>query len=600
MLTPLIALLALAFSSYTYLYLERLGRRALVPLLCRAVGWGALGLLLADVSCGHRVGPAAEPLVLLDGSLSLRAAGGRWTEARDSALRLGHGSVLVFGDERSGADTALARGRSQLAPAVRAAVATGRPVVVVTDGEIEDAGEIPRDVRARLAVQVYPRRLLPDLAITRVDGPARVGQGDSLTLDVEVRAVGRPAADSVGIELRSESGRLARRVVRLPADAVVETTLSAGTAGWSPGDHLLTVALPNSGDAESRDDSQLFVLTVTKAPGVVLLADPGDWDARFLFRTLREVTRLPVRGFIRLTADRWRSMTDLAPVPSDLVRQAAQRADLVVAKGAAGVLLKGTKARGIWRWPSGEDGGTVIASDWYLSVKPSPVAGAFVALPIDSFPPATQISSLQPDSSSWVGLVARVGRSGAERPIMIGRERAGVREVVVGADGLWRWAFRGGSSEAGYRAWVAATSSWLLGGAEAGSRTARPVRAVADNGRPLVFEWAGSGAPSPVPITLEGATTQLRDTLRFDGRGRAQLWAPVGRYTYRADGSSGLIAVQEYSEEWLARPVTLSPQAGEAAALGATTHAREWLWLFALCILALAGEWGARRSMGLR
>ena len=34
-------------------------------------------------------------------------------------------------------------------------------------------------------------------------------------------------------------------------------------------------------------------------PGVVLLAAPGDWDSRVLYRTLREVAQLPVRGFVR-------------------------------------------------------------------------------------------------------------------------------------------------------------------------------------------------------------------------------------------------------------------------------------------------------------
>jgi hypothetical protein len=28
--------------------------------------------------------------------------------------------------------------------------------------------------------------------------------------------------------------------------------------------------------------------------------------------------------------------------------------------------------------------------------------------------------------------------------------------------------------------------------------------------------------------------------------------------------------------------------------------ARDWLWLFGLCIAALAGEWLARRRLGLR
>src|SRR4026209_1489395 len=117
-----VVLLGAALAAFTYLYLERLGRRGLVPLICRAIAWSALGLLLLNLSCPV-ASPSRRPLVLLDGSLSLAAAGGRWREARDSAARWG--DVRLFGDERSGTDTLPDRGRSLLAPALRAASAAG-------------------------------------------------------------------------------------------------------------------------------------------------------------------------------------------------------------------------------------------------------------------------------------------------------------------------------------------------------------------------------------------------------------------------------------------------------------------------------------------
>ena len=45
---------------------------------------------------------------------------------------------------------------------------------------------------------------------------------------------------------------------------------------------------------------RLHIVTVAPTPGVVLLAGPADWDSRFLYRTLREVAQLPVRGFVRI------------------------------------------------------------------------------------------------------------------------------------------------------------------------------------------------------------------------------------------------------------------------------------------------------------
>ena len=72
--TILVVLLAAALAAFTYLVLERTGRRGWVPLVCRTVAWAALGLLLLNVSCPV-AGVPRRPLVLLDASLSLTAPG---------------------------------------------------------------------------------------------------------------------------------------------------------------------------------------------------------------------------------------------------------------------------------------------------------------------------------------------------------------------------------------------------------------------------------------------------------------------------------------------------------------------------------------------
>ena len=99
MRAALVVALALALAAFTYLRLERTGTRGWLPLACRALAWSALGLLLLNVSCPV-AGTPGRPLVLLDASLSMSAAGGRWAEARDSARRWG--DVRRFGDERAG------------------------------------------------------------------------------------------------------------------------------------------------------------------------------------------------------------------------------------------------------------------------------------------------------------------------------------------------------------------------------------------------------------------------------------------------------------------------------------------------------------------
>ncbi len=180
----LVAALALGLSGLTYLWLERLGRRSWIPLLFRALGYTALGLLVVNLTCAVR-SPARRPLVLLDASLSLSAPGGRWREARDSAARWGE--IRDFGDERAGSDSLPIRGRSLLAPSLVAASASERPIIVVSDGEIEDVPEIPPDILARSGVRLFTRDRQPDWAITRVTGARRVTAGDSIRLEVVIQ-----------------------------------------------------------------------------------------------------------------------------------------------------------------------------------------------------------------------------------------------------------------------------------------------------------------------------------------------------------------------------------------------------------------------------
>jgi len=208
---------------------------------------------------------------------------------------------------------------------------------------------------------------------------------------------------------------------------------------------------------------------------------------------------------------------------------------------------------------------------------------------------------MQTGPRDWVALFAQLGRRGPERPAVFGRQDGRVRRVTVAVEGLWRWPFRGGSSEQSYRSLVAATASWLLGGADSAEGAARPVQAVVANGRPVIFEWLGSGPAVSQPVAWSGDAGQRTDTLHFGGDGRAHVWLAPGEYRYRLPGGAvGTVAVEEYSEEFLPRPVSLTAREGRAARPAGRSTAREWLWLFGICVLGLSGEWLARRRLGLR
>ncbi len=595
----LVVLLAAGLAAFTYLGIERIGSKGWVPMVARAVAWSAIGLLLLNVGCPV-AGAPRRPLVLLDGSISMAGPGGRWAEARDTAMRLG--DVKIFGDEGTATDTTPSRGRSLLRPALTAAAASDRPVIVVTDGELEDTGDLPAELLGRANVRTMERKPRPDFALFSVAGPARITAGDSIVLQIEARSVAGAAAESLAVEVLSGGKPVARRRLRLGEGATAKSQVAFASSAIGPGDHVLTVRLAGIEDEERRTDARLHLVTVAPTPGVVLLAAPGDWDSRFLYAALRDVAGLPVRGYLQLDAGRWRSMNDLSAVGTDRVRQAARGADLLILKGDPGSLAEGARARGIWRWPSGETGAAPIAGDWYLSApEVSPIAGAFLGEPVDSFPPATQLSPIEAGPGEWVGLTAQLGRRGASRPAVTGRQSGRVRTVSVAADGFWRWAFRGGTSEQTYRTWVASTASWLLGAADSVRGVALPIRSVVQNGRPLVFEWTGVGPAIPAPVVWTGPQGPRADTLRFDGSGRSSVRLPPGEYRYRfAGGGGGTVAVEAYSDELLPAPVTLKSRTARNPAPSGHTTARDWLWLFGLVVAALSVEWLARRRLGLR
>jgi hypothetical protein len=108
--------------------------------------------------------------------------------------------------------------------------------------------------------------------------------------------------------------------------------------------------------------------------------------------------------------------------------------------------------------------------------------------------------------------------------------------------------------------------------------------------------WSAIGSTASSPARVEPP-----DSLHFDGEGRATAWLSPGAYRYRlSGGGSGTVAVEQYSDELLPRPITLTAHPGRAQRPVSRSSARDWLWLFVLCVLALSGEWLARRRLGLR
>ena len=600
-----IGVLALVAAGVVYLGLERLRLAGLGMTVLRTVGVASLALLLINPASTTRV-PDAPPTVLLDASLSLGGAGGRWREALDTALALAgrDGAVLRFGGRVAQNDTTPPEdGRTRLAEALRLAHGRPGPVIVVTDGEVEDAGTLEPSLLAGTQVVLVPRNAVPDAALLELAAPERVDRSDSLAVDLTLGTFGPLDARQTRVEVALDGRVLARRDVDLPpSPGTARRRIALGPQGLAPGLRLLTVRLVTSGDVEPGDDTRWRWIHVEEQPGVVVLASPAEWEFRFLVRELSDLAPGAVRGYALVQAGRWVDMRTLAPVAASAVDRAAAGASVVVTAGARTV--RAGRRQGVWRWLPGDSTLATLAGDWYVNtdLRPSPLAGRLGGVAWDSLPPRGGLVPMVPADAQWVALSARLARRGAERPVLLGWDSAGVRVLTVTGDGLWRWALRGGAAREAYRAMLASGLDWLLGGGGVAGRAAVTATQVVPRGTPIAFRSTGDSVPDSLRVSVTDGRSTRELRLRLDAEGSALAWFAPGAYRWSVRGSppaAGSFVVETYSDEFPPRAVTLAAGSGQVRAVLAATYARQRPWLFALVILALAAEWIWRHRRGL-
>ncbi|HXV86107.1 MAG TPA: hypothetical protein VD793_05385 [Gemmatimonadales bacterium] len=573
----------------------------------RTVAMAVLILLLWDPIRSVRV-PAGRPTVLLDASLSMAAAGGRWAEARDTALALvrGGGTVLRFGRTAEPFDTLPPDdGATRLATALPAARGRGGPLVVVTDGELEDRAAVDPRLLEGARILVLPRSAGTNAAVVEVTAPERATAQDTIRVAVGVEFTTDVGSDSALVEVREGTRRLARASIPVTRGGFVRRTITLAPGSLSPGEHVVRVGVSLAGDTEPRDNERLQVIAVAGQASVVVLAAPGDWEARFFATALAEIVRTPVEAYALIRPAQWVNMHTLAPVADAEVVRRTAAAHLVALFGSRPPQPAGTPA--LWQWRGADSLIPVLPGDWYVMRHPpaSPLGGRLAGVSWDSVPPLTAVAPAVPGVGEWTALSARLGRRGADRPVLVGRDSAGVRQLVTTGEGLWRWALRGGAHREAYRTLVAAGVDWLLG-SDAGIR-AGPVgfTPVVPRGTPVTFQWRSGVPPDSLVVQLTG-TTSRRAVLRFDAAGRADLLLPPGVYRWSLpeagrsiEGTGGLLAVEEYSDEFRPRAVTLAPAAGSDGLASVFRRTRDRWWLFGLVLACLVAEWAWRLRRGL-
>ena len=598
------------WAGFVYLGREQLGAVGLGLATLRTVGVAALLLLLINPDRAARVG-GGVPVVLLDGSLSMGVAGGEWARALDTALALAgdEGTVTRFGVGVAPFDTLPpSAATTRLKQALNMSRASGGPIHVVTDGEIEDIAAITPDALRGVAFVIIPRDTVPDAALLDVKVRDRVRHADSLGVAVTIGTWGSGLAESANIELIANGSVLAVRPVELPpAPGVGRRQLRLPPRLLPPGVHVVHFRLVTAGDSIPGDDRRTRIITVTEQPGIVVVADPIDWEGRFLASELGAVALTAVRAFGRVGDSFWIDMSSLGPVTVEAVRDAARQASMLVVRGgnALGTDL-GARNQAVWHWPAGRDTTfRFLRGDWYLNgeMPSSPLTGKLALIDWESLPPLTGVVTVAPGNYEWIALLGRLARRGAERPVMIGREVAGVRQLVTTGSGVWRWGFRGGAPREAYRTLLASGTDWLL---ESGARRVRETLTaspVVSYGESTTFRWTVDPIPDSLTVVFTSAESGVVDTatLWFDTGGIAIHNLPPGAYEWSVTSgrTSGVIAVEEYSEELHPRSVFTAGGDSVAGTTLVERYARENWWLFVIVIVALAGEWGWRYRKGL-
>lgn len=599
-----------AFAALQYLRIvARQGTAGAVLAGLRALAVTLLVALIADAPAGRERVPA--PIVALDASLSWTRGGGtRWAAAVERARALAGDSVLLVGDSTRlfvGAATP-ADHASSLRPIAEQAISQGRPLILVTDGELHEAAvadALPRGSR----LLVLPATAAVDRALAAFDAPRVAATGDTVRLALTVRSGGAPTP---GTEVRvALGGAEVARVEVPPLRAREVRELRVAFPVRAPeGTHLLVAALAG-GDVEARNDTLAAALEVSRAAGAVWISGAPDLDGREALGVLRGALSVPTRAYLRVAPGAWRVDGTLEPIAESAVRAAAREAPILVVHGDTAVfgapralapeaplaLLPGPTPP-----PAGAD---PVLDEWYATVAPpSPAAAALGGIPWDSLTPvslgAAAALPVPEGQGTWVALAGQRARRGEVRPFVVGAESPR-RVLVARATGFWRWRTRGGAGATAYQALWGSLFDWLAGGRR-DRRAAVPERA-ARAGEPI--RWRVASGDSVVVLRLARRDGPARVDSILLRPVRGSIFAessplPAGVYDVEAPGGTSLLVVNASRELVPAAPTVAEGERGRGAVAATRASLRDHGLAYAALIALLCAEWVLRRRRGLR
>ncbi|MGQ0766238.1 MAG: hypothetical protein ACT4OZ_11285 [Gemmatimonadota bacterium] len=603
-------LLAAAFGALaTYLAYPRANLRGTlsrVAAAARFVAVMALILLVFNSTVGRR--RVMSPLVALDVSASWMRGrdSSAFVAARSAAHDASSDSVIAFGDSvrRSGDDIGPADNSSSVRAVAERAIAMGRPLVVFTDGELDDAAAL-EGIPIGSRVVLGDTTALPDAAVADIRAPRLTAPGDTVEARVDVVAsTGGSAPGRVSLTLNGREVTGAR-LDSLPPGGERSLTMRFVAPAVSQqlgGNAELRATVLSDGDRYPVNNSAATVLDIASSAAAVLVSTSPDLDSRELAAALRGTVSLPTRAYFRVAPGLWREDGTLGAVSEETVRRAVRESPLVVLHGDTALFgPPRSVARGALALiaPPPSDVG-----EWFATGAPvSPVATHLAGTVWDSLAPL-EVSPITPTNAEFEILETRRGRRLDRRAAVFGWERPR-RVVVAGASGFWRWRFRGGVGADAYAAVWGSVLDWLSG---EHSDVRRAVPATGSVRAGSAVQWRrGSEADSVVDVTLTRRGTGVQSAestsviLRFGSNATTETRAlDEGTWEARTAGGTSLLVVNPSLESVPRRRTVRGGDYGTATAAGAAPRARDWPWLFGLAIAALCAEWIVRRRAGLR
>ncbi|MGQ0646260.1 MAG: hypothetical protein ACT4P7_01745 [Gemmatimonadaceae bacterium] len=603
----ILALAAGAFGVYmAYPSVRSASAATRLAAVLRGVGITLAVALGLNVILGSSRAP--RPMVALDVSASWLRGGDstRYVAARRAALDTSADSVLAFGDSARRADgsTPAADASSRLRPVAERAIAAGRPLVVFSDGELDDS-DVLASLPSGSRVEVAPAATVKDAAVTEIRAPRVASDGDTLEVRVTVAASAAgagPGRLTLAMDGRQVASAALDSLGEHAERAVTLRFVASGVRGGSgAGDRELRARIESAGDGDPRNNVSATAVDIGSASAAVLVSTGPDLDSRELAALLRGTAALPTRAYFRVAPGQWREDGALTPVSEEVVRRAIREAAVVVLHGDTALFgpprEQSRGALALIAPPAGNTG------EWFATGAPvSPVSTVLTGTPWDSLPPL-EVSPAMPPNAQFELLETRRARRLDRRVAIVGWETPR-RVLVAGAAGFWRWRFRGGAGADAYTAVWGSALDWLAG-ERSDVRAAIPQAPFSRQGD--MIRWRrGADADSVVRVVLtprdQQAATPDTILLRFGSNNVTAESKPLppGVYDVQTAGGNSLLVVNASQELLPRRPTVRSGAYGTRAASGERPRARDLPLLFALAIVAFCGEWIVRRRAGLR